>query len=96
MPDSVPQELADLRSQIDEVDAELVRLLARRLEFVLAVGDLKRELRMAVYDPERERDLLARLAASPPSPLEPAFVRRVFERIVDESRSAELRRAGAP
>ncbi|MCC6216397.1 MAG: chorismate mutase [Polyangiaceae bacterium] len=95
MPDSVPQELADLRRQIDAVDAELLRLLASRLELVLAVGELKRALRLAVYDPERERDLLARLASSAPSPLEPALVRRVFERIVDESRSAEQRRTGA-
>lgn len=96
MSDTVPRELVDLRRRIDAVDAELLHLLARRLDLVMAVGDVKRALRLAVYDPERERDLLARLSAQPPAPLEPAFVRRVFERIVDESRSAEQRRVGTP
>ncbi len=84
--------LEALRHEIDAVDEEILKLIALRLEKVLAVGDHKREHGLAIYDPERERLILDRLAARAPSPLEPDIVRRVFERLIDESRRAEQRR----
>jgi chorismate mutase len=44
---------------------------------------------MAVYDPDRERSLLARLSESAPEPLDATTVRRIFERLIDESRRLE-------
>jgi len=55
--------LEELRRQIDEVDAEILRLLKRRVELASAVGRLKRELSMPVGDPAREAAVLARAAA---------------------------------
>jgi chorismate mutase len=82
-------ELAQLRRAIDEVDGKLLELIAERVRLVLRVGDLKREANVPVYDPERERTLLARLCASAPEPLDATTVRRIFERLVDESRRLE-------
>lgn len=84
--------LEELRREIDRLDDEILRLIAQRLERVLAVGDYKREHAVAVYDPERERRILERLVAQAPAPLEPDIVRRVFERVIDESRRAEQAR----
>jgi chorismate mutase len=56
---------------------------------VLKVGNYKRERGMRVYDPERERTLLEALAQQAPPPLDGETVRRVFERLVDESRRLE-------
>lgn len=82
-------ELETLRSAIDEVDRQILGLVAERVRLVLAVGDVKRERNMAVYDPERERRILDRLAANAPPPLDGTTVRRIFERLIDEARRLE-------
>jgi chorismate mutase len=89
MTDVTVPELQTLRAAIDEVDREILDLLAERVRLVLAVGDVKRERNMPVYDPERERQVLDRLAASAPPPLDGTTVRRIFERLIDEARRLE-------
>lgn len=81
--------LNQLRDAIDEVDHQILRLLKQRVELVLKVGEVKRQHAASVYDPERERNMLARLAAAAEAPLQPDRARRIFERIIDESRSQE-------
>jgi chorismate mutase len=53
------------------------------------VGDYKRKNSLPVYDPERERSLLERLSRAARPPLDADTVRRVFERLIDESRRIE-------
>lgn len=86
--------LEALRREIDEIDDRILELIAERVRKVLAVGELKRQTQMAVYDPERERRLIERLCAAAPDPLERDIVRRIFERVVDESRTIEQRTVG--
>ncbi len=81
--------LNQLRTAIDEIDQRMLQLLAERVKLVLQVGELKREFGVKVYDPERERRVLERIARAAPAPLNPEVARRVFERIIDESRSQE-------
>jgi chorismate mutase len=84
-------DLEVLRREIDEIDRKILELLATRMRLVLSVGDYKRERELAVYDPERERRVLERLAQEAPSPLTADSVRRIFERLIDESRHVEQR-----
>jgi chorismate mutase len=84
-------DLEALRREIDEIDRQILELLASRMRLVLSVGDYKRERELAVYDPERERRVLERLAREAPSPLTAESVRRIFERLIDESRHVEQR-----
>ena len=81
--------LDDLRRDIDAVDREILQLLAKRMQLVLQVGDYKRKHQLAVYDPDRERRVLERLASSSPAPLSAESAKRIFERLIDESRSLE-------
>ena len=55
--------LAELRSAIEALDAELVRLVGERRALVLEVGRLKSELGMPVLDPNREAAVVRRAAA---------------------------------
>jgi chorismate mutase-like protein len=87
---TVDQELEALRRQIDAVDERILGLVAERVELVLRVGELKRASGAAVYDPERERRVLDRLAHQAAPPLDRETVQRVFERLIDESRRLEL------
>jgi chorismate mutase len=84
--------LDDLRGDIDRVDEVLVRLLNERARCVCEIGRLKRELGVAVYQPEREQavlDHVRRVATE--GPLGPAAIGRLFERIIDEARRLERR-----
>ena len=80
-----------LRRSIDEVDSRLLELIHERVRLVLEVGVYKSKHGLAIYDPERERRLLERLTALAQPPLEPDTVRRIFERLIDESRRLEQR-----
>jgi chorismate mutase len=87
-------ELEALRQAIDAIDSQILQLVAERVRVVLSVGEYKRKRALAVYDPERERGLLDRLCNAAPPPLDRETVRRIFERLVDESRRIEQRHIG--
>lgn len=82
-------ELAALRDAIDGLDREILELVAKRVEVVLRVGDYKRERGLKVYDPSREREVLDMLCALGRPPLTAPTIRRIFERLIDESRRLE-------
>ena len=84
-------DLETLRRAIDAVDTRLLELVHERVRLVLEVGAYKAKHGLAVYDPERERRMLERLSALAEPPLEPDTVRRIFERLIDESRRLEQR-----
>lgn len=82
-------ELEALRWEIDDIDRQLLKLFTARVRAVLAVGEFKRRNGLAVYDPERERAVLDRLCGQAEPPLDRETVRRIFERLIDESRRIE-------
>jgi chorismate mutase len=86
-----PPTLQQLRAEIDRIDDRMLDLLAERVAVALSIGEVKRAGGLPVYDPERERGIFARLCQRARPPLAPDLVRRVFERIVDETRRAEQR-----
>jgi chorismate mutase/prephenate dehydrogenase len=52
------QEINLLRTDIDEVDSQLVKLLAKRRKITTRIGKLKSDAGMPIYVPEREAALL--------------------------------------
>jgi chorismate mutase len=84
-----PPEVEGLRRRIDVIDDQLMKLLNSRSACAVEIGRLKRHLGMAVYQPGREVWILERATANNPGPLDGGAVRRVFERIIDESRRLE-------
>ena len=87
-------DLAELRRDIDAVDQQLLKLLHDRVRLVLLVGEYKRERGIPVYDPARERALLDRLCSAAEPPLDAETIRRIFERLIDESRRIEQHHVG--
>ena len=81
--------ISDWRRRMDEIDKQLVELLNERSQCALEVGKLKQELGMPIYQPARENEVLANAARNNKGPLSNAAIRRLFERIIDEARSAE-------
>jgi chorismate mutase-like protein len=84
--------LDDLRRDIDRVDEVLVRLLNERARCVCEVGRLKKEQGLEVYQPDREKEVLAHVRGiAAEGPLGSEAVARLFERIIDEARRLERR-----
>jgi chorismate mutase len=79
----------DWRRKIDEIDQRLVELLNERSRCVLEIGHLKKQDGAALYQPDREREVLAAAERANRGPLSEAAIRRLFERILDEARSVE-------
>lgn len=79
--------LAFLRREIDDVDAGLGELLARRVALTAAVQDLKHD---TARDRAREREIVAALAERVPA-LGAARLARIVDAIVTESLDAAAR-----
>jgi chorismate mutase/prephenate dehydrogenase len=56
---SIDQQLSNFRSDIDEVDSELVKLLQKRSDITRSIGRLKSQHGQPIYVPEREKALIA-------------------------------------
>jgi chorismate mutase len=78
-----------LRSTMDAIDDQLLKLFNARSACAVEIGHIKRSLGLPIYVPEREAFVLDRVARTNPGPLDAGAVRRVFERIIDESRRLE-------
>jgi chorismate mutase len=84
--------IEELRSRIDVIDDQLVRLLNVRVACAVEVGRLKHEAGLPIYQPERESQVLTKVRRSATElsgPLTAEAVVRIFERIIDEARRAE-------
>jgi len=83
-------ELTALRDQIDEVDKALLDLLARRLELVAEVGEVKSKYGLPIYVPEREASMLAsRRKEAQTLGVPPDLIEDVLRRVMRESYSSE-------
>lgn len=79
----------DYRQEIDRLDRELLRIFNARAALALRIGELKKELGLPVYDPDRERRIFDAMKGANPGPLEDDAIVRLFERVIDESRRLE-------
>jgi chorismate mutase len=81
--------IEEWRRKIDEIDHRLVELLNERSCCVVEIGRIKRSTGEALYQPDREHQILDEAVRANPGPLPDAAIRRLFERILDEARSVE-------
>lgn len=82
--------LAELRTQIDAVDTQLLELLSRRAQLSLAVGQAKaRAGNVRVHDPAREAQLLASLIKRNPGPLSAVHIEALWREIMSASRDLQ-------
>ncbi len=82
-------DFSEWRARIDELDLKLMNLLNQRAVCAIEIGRVKRRLGMAIYDPDREKEIVEMMLKNNHGPLDPTGVRRLFERIIDESRRVE-------
>ncbi|WP_342083152.1 prephenate dehydratase [Dyadobacter sp. OTU695] len=83
-------ELQDLRNRIDGLDDQLLSILNERMELVKKVGELKRSSQSIIYRPEREKQILDRLAKHNDGLLTRQAIDAIFFEIFAVSRNLEL------
>ena len=82
----LPDELSILRQQIDEIDSQLVELLARRAKITAKVGKYKSQVGLPIYVPEREAELIAkRRSEAEQQNVSPILIEDLLRRIMRES-----------
>ncbi|OQO68912.1 chorismate mutase [Enterococcus villorum] len=57
------ENLEELRQTIDQVDQQIVKLLEKRMTTVTKIGQIKKATKKAIYDEEREKQVLAKVAS---------------------------------
>ncbi len=83
------KEMKSLRRKIDRLDKRIVKLLNKRAKYADDIGKIKEKKRLDVYSPEREKQVIENVSRENPGPLTDEAVKRVYERIIDESRRLE-------
>ena len=79
-------DLSKIREQINNIDDQLVELWKERMTLALSVAEYKKENNMPVYDPQRERELLNRVAEIAGDNLD-VYSRVLYETVMSISRS---------
>lgn len=82
-------DIDSIRKQIDQLDDQLLELFNRRADLALQIGEIKKVEKLAVYDPNREKRIFTRMQQDNKGPLDNGAIVRLFERVIDESRSLE-------
>lgn len=79
------------RRKIDRVNRALLALLNRRTGYAQAIGRIKKELRLPISDPAREKAILSALMRANTGPLDSRAVKAVFSVIIRETKRIERR-----
>jgi chorismate mutase / prephenate dehydratase len=82
-------EISDLRSRIDSIDEELLRLMNERASVAQDIGALKNREGLPIYSPEREDRVLRGLIERSPGPLRPESIRAIYREIMSASLALE-------
>jgi chorismate mutase-like protein len=92
--------IAELRADIDELNGELLDLLARRLVLSVQVGEIKQAAGLPLYSEERESDLLDRFRTEALlRGIDPDYVEELMAVVLVHSRAAQrktVRRTASP
>ena len=82
--------LEDLRKEIDALDIELIDVLARRIDVVRRVGELKAGSDLSVVQPARAQAVKDRAAQmGVDQGLDEGFVRKLYDLMIDHAHELE-------
>ena len=86
-------DLHELRSQIDKIDDELVKLFCARMDVAARIADCKKENGIPIFVPAREREKLADVAQKA-GPEMANYTRVLYSMLFELSRSYQSKRSG--
>ncbi len=81
--------LVQHRGCIDRIDKTIIALLTERVRLGLALGDIKRDLRLPSRSETREAEVLTRVRQAASGPLSSKSAERIFSTIIAETSAAQ-------
>lgn len=81
--------LTEHRHAIDQLDAQIVRLLNERTRHVLAIGEIKLKAGEEIYAPHRERAVFERVCAQNSGPITNDQLRVIYREIMSSALALE-------
>lgn len=81
----IDQQLAAVRAELDALDEQLVALINQRAHLAQRIGTAKAEAGLRVYAPDRERQVLDRVAALNQGPMPDQALRCVYRELMSGS-----------
>jgi chorismate mutase len=85
----VTDELESLRSQIDGLDRQIVKLLNQRAKLGLQAGKTKLQNGLPIADTEREREVMIRVAMANEGPLPQDALLALYRLLIETIRRLE-------
>jgi len=82
-------EIADWRAKIDVLDELIVKLLCERAGAATAIGQLKAAKGGNIYEPDREKNVLAHVTSCNTGAMPDEQLMGIYERILDVMRSLQ-------
>jgi len=82
-------DLSEWRKKVDDLDRKLVEVLNQRAAAVIEIGRLKRNTNLPIYEPDREREVIANVHRCSGGPLAARDLSQIYERIIDIMRSIQ-------
>lgn len=79
------------RAEINQLDAELLRLLNKRARLALQVGESKTASGLSLCDHTREREVIERMCEANEGPLDERAIVELFRAVIHESRRIQNR-----
>ncbi len=86
-------DLSEIRTSIDEIDSQLVKLFCQRMDLSAQVADYKKQHDLPIYVPARERAILQQVAQQSGPELE-NYTRILYSTLFELSRSYQSKRNG--
>jgi len=87
--------IPSLRDEIDRMDRELLKLIARRLRSSIEIGQLKASRGLAMESPNREAELIAEARVDAQAiGLDPDYIEDVMKVVMAHSKAAQQKSAG--
>lgn len=83
-------DIKNIREKIDNIDNELAKLLNNRMKYVKQIGKLKQISQGSIYRPEREKQIIERLASQNHEMLNKEEIEAIFLEIFATSRKIEM------
>jgi len=85
----VKDDLAKLRINIDSLDEQIIDLIQKRASLASEIGQIKRQRGEEIYRPDRERDVLEKVARISQGPLSPNTIQAIYREIMSGTISLE-------
>jgi monofunctional chorismate mutase len=75
-------DLDRLRNQIQEIDHQIAKLLHKRIDTVLEIGQIKSELGLPIVDKNREKQVITNVLNDSNNPVHTKSIHKFFRYII--------------